>query len=110
MNGTLVKAFVTKADRKAVCVRLIVNSFQSELFNLGFKYDSELSEFIFLVSGDQEKADIFCKLRALGVSFSGGKEWCSAEVFEYLRDIGLLSGNFQRISWRGPGDYHLTVE
>ncbi|MCG3766502.1 hypothetical protein EXA23_09825 [Vibrio cincinnatiensis] len=110
MSEELVKAFVTKADGKVVRVKLIDSSFQNELSNLGFVYDSGLSEYTFLVSGNQEKAELFDKLRVLEVNFSDGREWCPAEVFEYLRETGLLSGSFKKISWSGPGDYHLTVD
>ncbi|WKD50705.1 hypothetical protein [Microbulbifer spongiae] len=110
MSEELVKAFVTKADGKVVRVKSVDSSFQNELSNLGFVYDSDLSEYIFSVSGNLEKAELFDKLRTLEVSFSSGKEWCPAEVFEYLREAGLLSGSFTKISWSGPGDYHLTVD
>lgn len=110
MSEELVKAFVTKADGKVVRVRLVDSSFQDELYNLGFVYDSNLSEYTLSVSGDKEKAELFHKLRNLDVSFSSGKEWCPAEVFEYLRELGLLDGNFKKISWSGPGIYHLTIE
>jgi len=110
MSEELVKAFVTKADGKVVRVKLVDHSFKNELYNLGFVYDSDLSEYTSLVSGDQEKAELFDKLRSLGVNFSGGKEWCPAEVFEYLREANLLDGNYKKIGWSGPGEYHISVE
>ncbi len=109
MKNESINAFVTKADDNVVRVKLIKQAFQDELTYLGFAYDSDLGEYIFPISGNEEKAIIFDKLRVLEVSFSGGKEWCPAEVFEYLREIGLLSGSFKKISWSGPQDYHLTV-
>lgn len=105
-----VKAFVTKADGKIVRVKLVDSSLQNELSSLGFVYDPDLSEYTFSVSGNQEKAELFDKLRILEVGFSSGKEWSPAEVFEYLRETGLLTGSFKRISWSAPGDYHLTVD
>jgi hypothetical protein len=110
MSEELVKAFVTKADANVVRIKLLDSSFQSELSNLGFVFDSGLSEYTFSVTGNQEKAELFDKLRALDAGFSSGKEWCPAEVFEYLRETGLLTGSFKKISWNGPGDYHLTVD
>ncbi|WP_105103538.1 hypothetical protein [Microbulbifer pacificus] len=110
MSEELVKAFVTKADGKSVRVKLVDGSFQDALVNLGFAFDSDLLEYTIPVAGNQEKAEIFDKLRIQDVSFSGGKEWCPAEVFEYLRETGLINGSFKKISWRGPGEYQLTVE
>ncbi|MBP7546526.1 MAG: hypothetical protein KA754_01085 [Corallincola sp.] len=110
MNGERFSAFVTKADGNIIRLKLNENSISNILSDLGFVYDETLSEYTLTTSGAQEKARVFEKLRAAGVCFSAGKEWCPAEVFEYLRDKGLLSGSFKKISWRGPDDYHITVE
>ena len=110
MKDQLMKAFVSKADGKFVRVKLLDSSYESELFDLGFLYNSDINEHVMQVDDNAAKAAIFEKLRDFGVSFSDGKEWCPSEVFEYLREIGLISGPFYRVSWRGPGDYHLTIE
>ncbi|WP_392383826.1 hypothetical protein [Marinomonas primoryensis] len=110
MNDQSMKAFVTKADGKVIRVKLLDSSFKEELSNLGFSYDDELSEYFTQSDDNTIKAGIFEKLRDLDVSFSGGKEWCPAEVFEYLRETGLIAGQFKKVGWSGPGDYRLTVE
>lgn len=110
MNDQSTKAFVTKADGKVIRVKLLDSSFKEELSNMGFSYDDELSEYSIPSDDNTIKAGIFEKLRDLNVSFSGGKEWCPSEVFEYLRETGLITGQFKKIGWSGPGDYHLTVE
>ena len=110
MNNKSIKAFVTKADGKIVRVKLLDSSIKNELTNLGFSFDNNLSEFIIKADDNASKAKIFEKLRDLDVSFSGGKEWCPSEVFEYLRETGLITGQFKKIGWSGPGDYHITVE
>jgi hypothetical protein len=102
------RAFVKKADDDAIRLKVIDHSLDAALTALGFVTgpgDDVLSRD---VADDAEKARIFDALRPLGVAFSDGKEWCPAEVFEYLRDQGLLSGKFVRISWRQPGQFHLA--
>lgn len=109
MNEKSMKAFVTIADGSFIRVKLLDDSFAKELFNLGFLFDDDSAEYVLLVDDHSLKAKAFEKLRDLGVSFSDGKEWCPSEVFEYLRKMGLLSGQFQKVSWRAPRDYHLTT-
>lgn len=72
----------TKASANDVCVRTVVD--------------------------DVEKADVFAQLRSLSVAFNDGREWCPAEVFEYLHNNRLLSGAFIRVSWRQPGRHYLS--
>ena len=110
MNNDSIMAFVTKADGKIVRVHLLEESFERELIGLGFSFDDDYGEYTLLTSGNDNKSELFEKLRDLGVAFSGGKEWCPSEVFEYLRKTGLLSGNYTKISWSGPRDHHCTTE
>ena len=110
MIEEIVKAYVTKADGEVVRVKLLDSTFEKDLLNLGFSFDAEFLEYAIQASNDTEKANLFNMLRNLDVSFSSGKEWCPSEVFEYLRELGLISGDFKRISWRGPGKFYITVE
>ena len=56
------------------------------------------------------KAQVLTALRDLGLCFSAGREWSPTEVFEWLRDQGLVSGHYRRIGWRGPGDFEIWDE
>lgn len=56
-------------------------------------------------SGDAETAEIFKALRDAQVCFSIGREWNPAEIFEDLRERGLLSGKYRRISFSGNGKW-----
>ena len=56
---------------------------------------------------DESKAKMMGSLRDQGIYFSYGHGWSPSAVFEYLRDQGLLSGKYQRISWTGPGKYQV---
>ena len=105
----MTKALVTKADGQTVRVKSLEESISKELENIGFSYDAKISEYVILVADNPEKARIFESLRDLDICFSAGKEWCPSEVFEYLRDIGLLKGSFYRISWKSPTHSEITT-
>lgn len=102
-----IKAFVEKADGDVVRVKVNDRNFSTELGAVGFVEALEDGVFERYVSDDVEKAKVFDSLRLLHIAFSGGKEWCPAEVFEYLRDKALLSGGFVRVSWTQPGQCRL---
>lgn len=110
MSTSEMKAFVTKADGSFVRVKLLDDSFKPELINLGFSYDRDLLEYVIQTNENSIKAAVFKNLRDLDVNFSGGKEWCPSEIFEYLRETGLVNGQFRKVSWTGPGDYHVSME
>jgi hypothetical protein len=74
------------------------------LMTIGFKEEGS-GKFSIAVTSDQEKAAAFSKLRDRGIHFSFGREWNPSEVFEDLRDKKLISGTFQEIAWRKPGDW-----
>ncbi|MCD5975626.1 hypothetical protein [Pseudomonas quasicaspiana] len=101
------KAFVEKADGDVVRVKVNDPSLSTELGAVGFVGALEDGVFERYVADDAEKAKVFDSLRLLHIAFSNGKEWCPAEVFEYLRDKALLSGEFVRVSWTQPGLYRL---
>jgi hypothetical protein len=98
-------AYVTKAD--GFEIRVIANSdeIKNKLESLGFLFSNDYQAHSIVVADNQEKAQIFEKLRDEDVYFSAGKEWSPAEVFEYLRDMDLLSGTYQRISWSSPDNW-----
>jgi len=103
-----VKAYVIKADGDVVKVKLLDASLEDKLMHLGFQVENGGVEYYVKTNGNENKAHFFKELNLLGVCFSDGKEWCPAEVFEYLRDMNLISGSFKRISWSGPHDYRLN--
>ncbi|WP_367880636.1 hypothetical protein [Pseudomonas sp. CVAP len=108
MINDLLKAFVEKADGDLIRVRIIDNALDSPLRAIGFLHATEKDIYVLNVADDKQKAKVFDELRSLGVAFSAGKEWCPSEVFEYLRDEQLLSGQFLRVAWTQPGQYLLT--
>jgi len=110
MSNSPIIAFVTKADRDMIGVRLLDESYKKELIEIGFSFDFAYDEYTLVTSGNNHKSEIFQKLRDLDVAFCGGKEWCPSEVFEYLRESGLLSGNYTKITWSNPKSYHCTCE
>lgn len=106
MSDSLPAAYVAMADGEMI--RLIVSPSREakSLTRLGFcAVNSERGAYERGVSSLQEKADVFSKLRDLGIAFSRGREWSPAEVFESLRDDGLIVGAFNEVAWSGPGDW-----
>ena len=103
-------AYVDKADLQIVRVQVLDACIIGELEHLGFTAENTSTEYVITVSDDTAKAGIFSRLLQLGVAFSAGREWCPAEVFEYLRDLGLLSGRYQRIAWTSPSKYRISWE
>lgn len=110
MNVNSVMAFVTKADGKIIRVNLIDEKFEYELSKLDFVFDHDTKEYVLQVSDNDKKSKTFKHLRDLGVAFSSGKEWSPSEVFEYLREMGLITGKYTRISWTNLGEYQCTIE
>jgi hypothetical protein len=106
---SILNAFVTKADGQQVRVVTLNNALDFELKSLGFMYDQGLSMYVKDTPDNAGKASLFELLRDLDVCFSDGKEWCPAELFEYFRELGLLSGQFKRVAWTDPNTYRITV-
>ncbi|UYB53825.1 hypothetical protein OCJ37_07750 [Xanthomonas sp. AM6] len=101
-------AYVEKADGDAIRVRALDHRLHGALAALGFAAAAPRDAWTLQVADDAHKATAFGALRALGVAFADGREWCPAEVFAHLREHGLLSGTFLRIAWTGPGHYRLA--
>jgi hypothetical protein len=110
MTDQRLRAYVDKADLKVINVHVLDSSIINDLKSLGFAAANSSVEFAVSVFDDMAKAAIFARLLQLGVAFSAGREWCPAEVFEYLRDLRLLSGKYPRIAWTSPSEYRVTWE
>jgi hypothetical protein len=105
-----VKAYVTKSDGDFVRVKILGAEIKEKLVAIGFVNDIDLNEYRLSTPSDEKKAEVFNRLRNMDVYFSDGREWCPSEVFEYLRDAGLLSGKFTMISWSAPGKFFITAD
>lgn len=110
MNNHSVKAYVTQADGSYVRLKLLDTELKNTLLDLGFSQETNVDEYKISSSDDDIKANIFAQLRTLKICFTHGREWCPAEVFKHLRDIGLLSGGFRVITWTDPGRYVVRDE
>jgi uncharacterized protein YndB with AHSA1/START domain len=76
---------------------------------LGFT-DTSRGEFARTIRSDAEKANVLQELRDAGFCFARGREWSPAEVFEWLCERGLLSGQFRSLSYTAPGRFHVREE
>ncbi|MDN3639399.1 hypothetical protein QWY82_11340 [Simiduia curdlanivorans] len=99
-------SFVEKADQNTIKVSISDDELMKKLIASGFRASGG-NHLQIETSGDKDKAKIFNLLRNMGIYFSDGKEWCPSEVFEHLRDLGILEGKFKRISWRGNSDVNI---
>lgn len=105
---THIDAYVRQADGNCIKVMLLNDRPRAPLQALGFSA-GEGGTFTLPVSDDAAKAAVFIRLRDLGVAFSAGREWCPADVFEHLRDSGLLQGAYLRVAWRTPQQFTVTT-
>lgn len=110
MNDSPVQAYVTQADGDYIRVKTLDGVLRQPLLDLGFSSGRYADEYIISSSNNHMKATLFAQLKNLDVCFSSGREWCPAEVFQYLKDEGLLSGGFRQIRWTQPGHYIVKNE
>jgi hypothetical protein len=103
--------YVSKADGNEIIVKDLQGAANRILTGIGFTIQSGSNDTYFLsVNDDQEKAKIFSFLRDANICFSRGREWNPVEIFEWLKDKGLLTGPFKSIAWRGIDDWFLQDE
>lgn len=105
-----VQAYVTKSDSDFVKVKILDSRIEEQIINIGLTDDIAINEYIIITPDDTKKAAVLNQLRNIGVYFSDGREWCPAEIFEHLRDRGLLAGTFSMISWTTLDEYFITTE
>ncbi len=110
MKNTTPPPFISEASDDRVVVRNVTSEdLRSALAGLGFSRTGEPDVLDIKVKDENQKALIFKNLRDRNLHFSRGREWSPAEVFEWLRDRGLLEGRFRSISWISP-DRWITGE
>ena len=102
MEAPELPSYVSEADRNFVVVIVHDEVVIRELESFSFRRVNDRNELIISVDSQQDKAKLFEQLRALRFCFARGREWSPAEVFEYLRDRGLISGSFSEIVWTKP--------
>jgi hypothetical protein len=103
--------YVSKADGNEIIVKASPASAHGLLMRIGFTPQSGSADsYLLSVKDEREKARIFSILRDADICFSRGREWNTAEVFEWLKDQGLLSGPFKSIAWKGPDHWFLIDE
>jgi len=103
--------YVSKADGNEIVVIATPALAQRFLTGIGFTARAGSNDvYLLSVNDDRKKASVFSVLRDADICFSRGREWNPAEVFEWLKDKGLLAGPFKSIAWRGPDDWFLKNE
>jgi len=107
MTQQLLNAYVVKADDLKIRIKILSQQSEKDILELGFSLDETSSEYILAVTDNDQKAKVFSRLRDMDICFSAGREWSPAEVFEYLREAGILSGSYKRVSWYAPNEYRV---
>ena len=102
--------FVAVADGNTVRVRSAFDGAATTLHALGFRHEDGSSEYVYDAHDETEKVAVLTALRDANFAFERGREWSPAEVFEYMRDRGLVRGTFRSIAWRGPGAWVVRDE
>lgn len=106
-----VEAFVSEAASARIVVQVMDEKVLGVLKNMGFTLENgEKLVVITSASSQEAKAEMLSKLRDCGICFSGGPDWSPSEVFEYLRDCGLLTGRYRKVIWRGPSQMEVIED
>jgi len=83
-----------------------------QLITLGAYERIVNSEVVWTIQAEDEQAlgKIMGQLRDMGIMFVGGPAgWPPAEVFDYLREKGQISGDFQEILWYRPANWFVRT-
>jgi hypothetical protein len=99
-------AHVVQADGDEIVITAVD---PDDAAQLGFVENSS-GGFARTIRSDADKASVLRELRDAGFCFARGREWSPAEVFEWFRERGLLSGQFRSLSYSGPGQSHVREE
>lgn len=98
------KAFVSEGALSEIVVKVIGDSAVEFLVELGFAAvaGAEQKTFSLMVPDQLFKIKLFERLRDEEVCFSAGRDWCPADVFEFLRDQKKLTGVYRKVVWCSP--------
>lgn len=102
-----ISGYVTRIDNEIVVIAIDPVGFQT-ILNLGFVAAGEKNSYLASPKDDHDKFALIEGLRNAGFAFSAGTGWSPAEIVDYERDRGNLSGKFVKISWQSPGSNTVT--
>lgn len=77
------------------------------LYELGFAL--KVDRLVHAIGDDEQCKSIVLKLLGLDALFSAGRDWSPAELLDFYREKGVIDGCYRVISWRGPGDYSISI-
>lgn len=109
-GSSSMKAFVAEASASRILIEVLDDAILEQLASLGFAptEGAGLNSVSASFSSLNAKAKLFARLRDFEVCFSAGPDWSPSEIFEYLRDQGLLIGRYRRVAWSGPGRFTIA--
>lgn len=90
-----VKAYVARSDGDFVRVKILNGKIKKELISIGFVNDIDLSEYKIATPGDEKKAEIFNRLRDMGVYFHMEESGVHLKCLSIFEMLGFSVGNSQ---------------
>ena len=104
--------YVSLVLEDAIRVNHVTPEVALQLEAIGAQKETICDETVWVirVSNEQKIGKIMGQLRDMGVLFAGGPAgWPPAEVFDELREKGLVKGEFKEIVWLGPDRWFVRV-
>lgn len=103
-----IAGYLTSAAGSRLAVTVLDTNVVGNLHRIGFEPASPSRLNLNAGGKLQQKAVLFRQLRELGIGFAAGKDWSPADVFEHLRDAGLIEGSYLRVAWTCDDHYVVT--
>jgi hypothetical protein len=66
-------------------------------------------DLIMPIQNADDRIKVLVRLIELGALFSAGRDWSPAELVEYYREQGLISGPYRVIEWTSPEQFLVST-
>lgn len=112
LNMNLPHNFISLVLNNEIRVEKVTEAASIILKELGGRQGHITGEKVWLIDfvDENHEARLLSKLNEAGFLFVGEPAgWPPAEVFDYLREKGLVNGKFTEISWVGSGKWQTRV-
>jgi hypothetical protein len=76
------------------------------ILSIGFEWDGDT--LVRRIVDQADRQELIRKLISFKALFVGGEGWSPADLVEYYREKGLVTGTYLKIIWRSPEEYEIT--
>ena len=104
------EAYVKSIQNNDVIIVNVGLKLLPSLLRLGAQKREESGQPAWILNAPNEKVltDMLNACRDLEIAFAGGAAgWPPAEIFDNLRERGLISGKFKELLWVGQGNWKI---